>query len=151
MCGILLGGRKSSAVSSISPKAMSKKTMRRKILVIDDNTSQCKIIKKLFESCGYAVVALDSPEEALYLLECKDFDVIITDLRMPWMDGAEFCRRSRNIRPDMLIYALSGYIHEFDRKELLEAGFDGIFSKPIRIELLRDAIEDDLKKNRMAG
>jgi CheY-like chemotaxis protein len=125
--------------------------MRRKILVIDDNTSQCKIIKKLFESCGYAVVALDSPEEALYLLEWKDFDVIITDLRMPWMDGAEFCRRSRIIRPDMLIYALSGYIHEFDRKELLEAGFDGIFSKPIRIELLRDAIEDDLKKNQMAG
>jgi CheY-like chemotaxis protein len=128
-----------------------KKTMRRKILVIDDNTSQCKLIKKLFESCGYAVVALDSPEEALYLLEWKDFDVIITDLRMPWMDGAEFCRRSRNIRPDMLIYALSGYIHEFDRKELLEAGFDGIFSKPIRIELLRDAIEDDLKRIRMAG
>jgi CheY-like chemotaxis protein len=125
--------------------------MRRKILVIDDNTSQCKILKKLFESCGYAVVALDSPEEALYLLEWKDFDVIVTDLRMPWMDGAEFCRRSRNIRPDMLIYALSGYIHEFDRKKLLEAGFDGIFSKPIRIELLRDAIEDDLKRNRLAG
>ena len=125
--------------------------MRRKILVIDDNTSQCKIIKRLFESCGYTVVALDSPEEALYLLEWKDFDVIITDLRMPWMDGAEFCRRSRNIRPNMLIYALSGYIHEFDRNELLEAGFDGIFSKPIQIELLRDAIEDDLKRIRMVG
>jgi hypothetical protein len=51
----------------------------------------------------------------------------------------------------MLIYALSGYIHEFDRKELLDAGFDGIFSKPIRIDLLRDTIEDDLKKNRLAG
>ena len=83
--------------------------------------------------------------------EWKDFDAIVTDLRMPWMNGAEFCRRSRRIRPDMLIYALSGYIHEFDRKELLEAGFDGIFSKPIRIDLIRDAIEDDLKKIRMVG
>ena len=125
--------------------------MSKKILVIDDNPTQCKVIKKLFESCGYSVVALDSPEEALYLLEWKDFDVIITDLRMPWMNGAEFCRRSRKTRPDMLIYALSGYIHEFDRNELLEAGFDGIFSKPIRIELLRDAIEDDLKRIKMAG
>ena len=125
--------------------------MSYKILVIDDNPTQCKVIKKLFESSGYSVVALDSPEEALYLLEWKDFDVIITDLRMPWMNGAEFCRRSRRTRPDMLIYALSGYIHEFDRDELLEAGFDGIFSKPIRIELLRDAIEDDLKRIKMAG
>jgi CheY-like chemotaxis protein len=125
--------------------------MRRQILVIDDNTTQCKVLKNLFESYGYSVVALDSPEEALYLLEWKDFDVIITDLRMPWMDGAEFCRRSRIIKPEMLIYALSGYIHEFDRKELLEAGFDGIFSKPIRIDLIRDAIEDDLKNIRMVG
>ena len=125
--------------------------MRRNILVIDDNTTQCKLLKNLFESYGYSVVALDSPEEALYLLEWKEFDVIITDLRMPWMDGAEFCRRSRRTRPETLIYALSGYIHDFDRKELLEAGFDGIFSKPIRIDSLKDAIEEDLKKNKMAG
>ena len=125
--------------------------MSQKILVIDDNPTQCKVIKKLFESCGFSVVALDSPEEALYLLEWKDFNVIITDLRMPWMNGAEFCRRARRTRPDMLIYALSGYIQEFDRNELVEAGFDGIFSKPIRIELLRDAIEEDLKKIKLAG
>jgi len=125
--------------------------MNKKILVIDDNPSQCKVIKQLFESCGYSVVALDSPEEALYLLEWKDFDVIITDLRMPWMNGAELCQRARKTRPETLIYALSGYIHEFDRNELLEAGFDGIFSKPIRIDLLRDAIEEDLRKLRMVG
>ena len=125
--------------------------MRRKILVIDDNTTQCKILKKLFEAYGYSVVALDSPEEALYLLEWKEFDVIITDLRMPWMNGTEFCRRARLTKPETLIYALSGYVHEFDRAELLEAGFDGIFSKPIRINLLKDAIEEDLKRNRMVG
>ena len=125
--------------------------MSRNILVIDDSTTQCKLLKKLFESYGYSVVALDSPEEALYLLEWKDFDVIITDLRMPWMNGAEFCRRSRITKPDTLIYALSGYIHQFDRDELLEAGFDGIFSKPIKVDLLKDAIEYDLKKIRLVG
>ena len=125
--------------------------MKRKILVIDDSATQCKILKKLFESYGYSVVALDSPEEALYLLEWKEFDAIITDLRMPWMNGAEFCRRARLSKRETLIYALSGYVHEFDRAELLEAGFDGIFSKPIRVDLLRDAIEYDLEKIRMAG
>ena len=125
--------------------------MSKNILVIDDSTTQCKLLKKLFESYGYSVVALDSPEEALYLLEWKDFDVIITDLRMPWMNGAEFCRRSRITKPETLIYALSGYVHQFDRDELLEAGFDGIFSKPIKVDLLKDAIEYDLKKIRLVG
>ena len=120
--------------------------MKRKILVIDDNASQCKVIKELFESYGYSVIALDSPEEALYLLEWENFDAIITDLCMPWMNGAEFCRRIRRIKSDTLIYALSGHIDAFDRSELGEAGFDGLFSKPIRIELIRNIIEEDLKK-----
>jgi CheY-like chemotaxis protein len=125
--------------------------MRIQLLVIDDNASQCKVVKKLFESYGYAVIALDSPEEALYLLEWQDFDVIVTDLCMPWMNGAEFCRRIRQIKPDMLIYALSGYIDTFGREELAEAGFDGLFRKPVRIELMRNIIEADLKKSgRMA-
>lgn len=120
--------------------------MTRKILVIDDSLSQCKVLKKLFESHGCSVIALDSPEEALYLLEWKDFDVIITDLRMPWMSGIEFCRRLRRMRPDTLIYALSGYINEFDRTELNKAGFNGVFRKPITIDTLNGAIKKDLKK-----
>ena len=119
--------------------------MKRKILIIDDSISQGKITKKFFESYGYAVVALDSPEEALYILDWENFDAIITDLRMPWMNGADFCRRIRAIKPDTLIYALSGYIDKFDLNELGEAGFDRLFSKPIRIDLIRDAIEEDLK------
>ena len=117
--------------------------MRKKILVIDDKASQCKVIKKLFETYGCSVRTLDSPEEALYLLEWENFDVIMTDLCMPWMSGAEFCRRIRRIKSDILIYALSGYIDSFDRRELAEAGFDGLFSKPIRMELIKDIIEAD--------
>jgi len=125
---------------------MIRKAMKTKILIIDDNISQCKVIKKNFELYGYSVVALDSPEEALYILDWEDFDAIITDLCMPWMSGAEFCRRIRTIKPDTLIYALSGYIDKFDRNELGEAGFDRLFSKPIRIDLIRTVIEEDLKK-----
>ena len=125
--------------------------MRKKILVIDDQVSQCKLIKKIFESYGYSVITRDSPEEGLYILEWENFDVIITDLRMPWMNGAEFCRRVRKIKPDILIYALSGYIESFDSCELGEAGFNGLFSKPIRMELIRNAIEEDLIKNSAGG
>ena len=120
-------------------------------MVIDDQASQCKVIKKLFESYGYSVIAMDSPEEALYLLERENFNAIITDLCMPWMNGVEFCHRIRRIKSDILIYALSGYINEFDRCELGEAGFDGLFSKPIRMEMIRNTIEEDLKDSKLVG
>ena len=122
---------------------MSNKTMRKKILVIDDQASQCRVIKKLFESYGCSVRTLDSPEEALYILEWENFDVIMTDLCMPWMSGAEFCRRIRSIKSDIRIYALSGYIDSFGRRELADAGFDGLYSKPIRMELIGNIIEED--------
>ena len=138
-------------ISLTEVKTIISKTMKKKILVIDDQASQCKVIKKLFETYGYSVRTLDSPEEALYLLEWEDFDVIITDLCMPWMSGTEICRRIRIIKPDILIYALSGYIDSFDRRELDEAGFDGLFRKPIRMEVIRTIIEEDLKKAGAAG
>jgi CheY-like chemotaxis protein len=118
----------------------------RNVLIIDDKTSQRKIIKRLLESQGYFVTALESPEEALYLLEYKDYPIIITDLRMPWMNGLEFCRRIRRIKPNALIYALSGHMDAFESRELIQAGFTGLFSKPVRIEFVRSIIDEDLKK-----
>ena len=99
----------------------------------------------------FSYITRDSPEEGLYVLEWDDFDVIITDLRMPWMNGAEFCGRVRKIKPEIFIYALSGYIEALDSRELGEAGFNGIFSKPIRLELIKDVIEEDLINSSVDG
>jgi CheY-like chemotaxis protein len=118
----------------------------KNILIIDDKTSQRKILKELLESQGYNVTALESPEEALYLLEYRDYPIIITDLRMPWMNGVEFCRRIRRIKPQALIYALSGHMDAFEHRELNQAGFNGLFSKPVRIEFMRSIIDEDIKK-----
>ena len=116
------------------------------VLIIDDKTSQRRILKKLFESQGYSVTALESPEEALYLLEDRDFPIIVTDLRMPWMNGVEFCRRIRALKPNALIYALSGHLDAFDHRELNRAGFNCLFSKPVRIEFMRGIIDEDIQK-----
>ena len=115
------------------------------VLIIDDQASQRKVIKNLFEAYGYEVTALDSPEEALYLLEYNAFPVIVTDLKMPWMDGAEFCVRARKIYPDVLIYALSGHLDDFDRRKLGRAGFDQIFTKPVKIQNLHQTIAEDMQ------
>jgi len=104
----------------------------KKILVVDDDLTHLKLMRKLLEKLGHRVFTSDSAEEAEHILGYEDkFSLIITDLRMPWLNGLDFCRRVKILKPDLKIYALSGWIHNFDMNELEAAGFDGIYQKPI--------------------
>jgi CheY-like chemotaxis protein len=104
----------------------------KKILVVDDNLSQLRLMKELLRRLGHMTVTVDSAEEAEYILRYEEhFSLVITDLKMPWLDGLSFCRRVKNLNPDLKIYALSGCLYNFDSKELENAGFDGIYQKPI--------------------
>ena len=104
----------------------------KKVLVVDDQRSQLNLLKKMLEKVGYMAVTVDSAEEAEHILMCEEsFSMIITDLKMPWLDGLSFCKKAKILDPDLKIYALSGFLHDFDINELEDAGFDGIFEKPI--------------------
>jgi len=89
-------------------------------------------------------VTVDSAEEAEYLLRNGEhFSLIITDLKMPWLDGLNFCRRVKILNPDLKIYALSGCLKYFDRTDLKNAGFDGIYQKPISKSNLAEILNPD--------
>ena len=72
--------------------------------------------------------------------------LIITDLRMPDIDGTELCNRIRKINSESVIYALSGYIEKFEPEKLERIGFDGHLCKPVEIKVLKHAIEDAFDK-----
>jgi len=117
----------------------------KKILVVDDNLSQLKLMKELLGKLGHMAVTVDSAEEAEYILKYGEhFSLIITDLRMPWLNGLNFCRRVKSLNPDLKIYALSGYLYNFDMNELEDAGFDGIYQKPINKANLEEILNADI-------
>jgi CheY-like chemotaxis protein len=102
-------------------------------------------MKKLLGKLGHMVVTADSSEEAEYILRYEEhFSLIITDLRMPWLNGLNFCRRIKILNPDLKIYALSGYLYNFDMNELEKAGFDGVYQKPISKENLEEILNPDI-------
>ena len=104
-----------------------------KILVVDDDLTYLKLMRKLLEKLGHIVVTVDSAEEAEHILRYKEyFSLIITDLKMPWLNGLNFCRRVKAMNPDLKICAVSGCLDNFDMNELVDAGFDGIYQKPDR-------------------
>jgi CheY-like chemotaxis protein len=117
----------------------------KKILVVDDNLSQLKLMKELLGKLGHMTVTVDSAEEAEYILrDGERFSLIITDLRMPWLNGLNFCRRAKILNPDLKIYALSGCLYNFDMNELEDAGFDGIYQKPISKANLEEILNTDI-------
>ena len=114
----------------------------KKILVIDDQRSQLRLIKKMLAKLGHTAVTVDSAEEAGLILSWEqNFEIIITDLKMPWLDGLQFCKDAKSRNPDLKIYALSGFVGGYDPAELKAAGFDGIYEKPIRKALLAEILD----------
>ncbi|MBW2605429.1 MAG: response regulator [Deltaproteobacteria bacterium] len=104
----------------------------KKVLLVDDRRSQLRSMKKMLKKIGYMAVTVDSAEEAEHILRCgESFSMVITDLKMPWLDGLSFCKKAKLLDPDLKIFALSGFIYAFGISELEDAGFDGIYQKPI--------------------
>ena len=118
----------------------------KRILFVDDEESQIKIMQKMFAKLGYDAEFAKNANEALQILDNGEFPLIITDLKMPEMDGAALCRRIRKIKPEAFVYAFSGYLAEFDVEKLEESGFDGHLNKPAEMRVLKRAIEGAFDK-----
>ena len=116
--------------------------MEKKILVVDDEDYHRELMQKLLSKLGYEVDAVESAEDAFSLLERNKFPVIITDLIMLEMDGVEFCRRIRETDDKTFVIALTGHTDLYDIDKLKEAGFDNHLTKPFKIEVITQAIQE---------
>jgi CheY-like chemotaxis protein len=114
---------------------------RTQILVVDNEEDQRRLMTVILTQFGYAVKAVSSAETALKAIASENYQLIITDLIMPEMDGTELCERIKRIRPDAKVYAISGYIELYDDNKLDQFGFDGIINKPISMNTLKKTIQ----------
>ena len=118
----------------------------RKILFVDDEESQNKLMQRLFDNLGYDAEFAKSAEEALEILNNKEISIIITNLRMSEMDGIELCKQIREKNSKTVIYGYSGNPMEIDADHLEDVGFDGLLCEPVRLEVLERAIEGAFEK-----
>jgi CheY-like chemotaxis protein len=121
-------------------------SVSRKILFVDDEESQIKLMQSFFLRKGYDAEFAKSAKEALEILDNEDISIIITDLQMPEMDGIEFCRRVREKGSEVVIYGYSGDIIGVNSDHLEDIGFDGLLWKPVRLGVLERAIEGAFEK-----
>ncbi len=80
------------------------------ILIVDDNRDGLVVRRSLLEELGYDVKIALSGEEGLKLFEAHRFDVVVTDYKMPRMDGLELIRRLRALNANARVVLLSGFV-----------------------------------------
>ena len=118
-----------------------------RILVVDDDSVNRKLIRRMIEKAGAEAQLAESGSQAIHAFQEDEFDLIIMDIQMPGMDGIETTRRIREIEKRRggarrtPISALTANAGEGDRERCFEAGMDDFFCKPIRIDVLEKLIE----------
>jgi len=100
------------------------------ILLVDDNRDGLLVRRSLLEEVGYRVQIAASPEEGLKLFEASNFDVVVTDYRMPRMNGAELIQRIRRLQPNARVILLSGFVDPLGLTEQ-STGADVVIAKSV--------------------
>jgi len=110
----------------------------RTILVVDDDESVAASVEVALSGIGYRVARATSPMIALRILAEKEFDLLLTDLAMPGMDGIELAAAARRLRPGLKVLFTSGHL-TYRHRAAMEPGVE-ILWKPYRRAQLADAI-----------
>ena len=115
------------------------------ILVLDDDPDVREVIADLLGTLGYEPVQAETGEAALRLVALNDrIRLLLTDVRMPGMDGFEVARVARIIRPSLKVLYLTGYVEETAD----EYDSEDIIQKPVRVEALAERVEHALGRHR---
>jgi len=106
------------------------------ILIVEDDAFSRGAMEKLLQSSGYETRSCADAEEAVMSLNKESFNVLITDLHMPGMDGFELIQKAKLIQPGIKTILMSGFLNEEAKEKAMAREIDDLFSKPIAWEKL---------------
>ncbi len=104
-----------------------------KILVLDDEENYAEMLQSLLQQHRFIVDSATKPEKALEALREKGYDLVISDYKMPVMDGADFLQRSREIKPDLPVILVSGLMNTPELVKVANMSVTLVLEKPIDI------------------
>jgi two-component system, cell cycle sensor histidine kinase and response regulator CckA len=138
--------------AALNPGSAVKSEIRHgdgeRILLVDDESSVLRAVSELLERLGYRVTECANPLDCERLLKRfpNRFDLVITDLRMREMLGAELARRLSNIRSDLPIVLITGHAQELNQQDLRAYGICSLLQKPASLETLAACVYGALRK-----
>jgi PAS domain S-box-containing protein len=121
-------------------------TGSERVLLIDDEVAVVETVKSILEKLGYRVKGYTDPQEAFdeFAANIDDFDLVITDMSMPFLTGEELSKQMLKIRPDIPIVLCTGYSDQFDAARAYVLGIKKFLMKPMEISHLATNIREVL-------
>jgi DNA-binding NtrC family response regulator len=120
--------------------------MSKSILIVEDEETLRESIKRIFTKEGYVVEAVDSAEKGLALLESNLYDVVISDIILPGMDGIEMLTKVRGQVPDQIFIIVTAYASLDTSVKALRAGAYDYIMKPIIHEEIKQVVRNALRQ-----
>ena len=118
-----------------------------RILVVDDETLALEGIREHLERGGHGIETARNGKDALALLESTSFDIVLTDLRMPVMDGNALIRAVQDRNPDMPIIVMTGHTQPELERQALDDGALMVLRKPLRLRQLTTILRRVVAQN----
>ncbi len=136
-----------SNLEELIEKALSGKEVKlepklRRVLVIDDDENFREMLIEALKVCDYSAIPAANPKQALEILEGIEVDAVVTDIKMPVMDGVSLTRTIKEKHPNLPVILISAY-HAFEKYSFDDQNkvADGILQKPFGLELILEMLE----------
>lgn len=140
----------SVAQRSITPARTAKEHLPKRegrILVVDDEANAREALAELLREEGYEVETASDGRKALMLLERFDADVVLTDLKMPEIDGLELINRAREIHPNLTFVVMTAFGSIDTAVEAIKRGAENYLTKPLDLSAVTALVERALEKS----
>jgi len=115
-----------------------------KVLVVDDDPVVGKSFDRVLSSKGYVVTSVENAHDALERLRDGEFDLVVTDIKMPGMDGLELAETVKARRPWTPVLIITGYGTDEDEKRARAAGVTAFLHKPLSPETIEGSAAEAL-------
>ncbi|MGL4381794.1 MAG: two-component sensor histidine kinase BarA [Vibrio sp.] len=138
-----LAAQQPALTSSSAPKPQAAKLPLR-VMAVDDNPANLKLITALLQDRVECVIACTSGQEALEQAQQRQFDIILMDIQMPHMDGVTACKAIKQLDgyQEIPVIAVTAHAMAGERDRLLNAGMDDYLTKPIDEPVLQQVLID---------
>ena len=120
-----------------------------RILVVDDEASVRMLLKEVLEGQGYDITVASSGEEAIELTLKTAFEIMITDMRMPGINGVEVIQHVKNINSECCIIVITGYASVESAVDAIRRGAYDYITKPFNIVTMRFVVDRAAERQRL--
>src|SRR5262245_39734995 len=120
-----------------------------KILIVDDERSMRELLERVFQKEGYTVRVAEDGAIALEMIRTGVFDLVLSDVKMPGLNGIELLTQCREFSPDTMVLIMTAFATIDNAREAFKFGADDFIEKPFDIDELKLVVQKALEKSKL--